>query len=84
MMITKWKNLKTLCSIEKQYLLLNAERLKERLPFDDMEDDFEPVTENQKQDQIKHQQFSEKPMQALKDSTQTTKQAIEKQIFCLH
>ena len=62
---------------------MNSERLKERLPFDDMEDAFEPVTENQKQDQIKHQQVSEKPMQALKNSPQTTTQAIEKQIFCL-
>ena len=40
---------------------------------------FEPVTENQKQNQTKQQEFSEKQIQALRDSTQTLTQAIENQ-----
>ena len=44
-----------------------------------MEEVFEPVTENQKQNQIKQQELSEKQIQALRDSTQTTTQAIENQ-----
>ena len=59
--------------------LLQAERLKEKQGKQDfqydMEEVFEPVTENQ----TKQQQQSEKQIQALRDSTQTTTQAIENQ-----
>ena len=62
---------------------LKAERLKENLGKQDfhydMEEVFEPVTENQKQNQTKQQELSEKQIQALRDSTQTTTQAIENQ-----
>ena len=62
---------------------LKAERLKEKVGKQDfhydMEEVFEPVTENQKQNQTKQQEFSEKKIQALRDSTQTTTQAIENQ-----
>ena len=44
-----------------------------------MEEVFEPVIENQKQNQTEQQEFSEKQIQALRDSTQTTTQAIENQ-----
>ena len=43
------------------------------------EEVFEPVTENQKQNQTKQEELSEKQMQALRDSTQTTTQAIKNQ-----
>ena len=78
--------------------LLKAERFKEKLGKQDfhydMEEVFEPVTENQiqiqKQNQIKQQELSEKQIQALHDSTraiasaattasQTTTQAIQDQ-----
>ena len=62
---------------------LKAERLKEKLGKQDfhydMEEVFEPVTENHKQNQTKQQEISEKRIQALRDSTQTTIQAIENQ-----
>ena len=45
----------------------------------DMEEVFEPVTENQKQNISKQQELSEKQLQALQDSTQTTTQAIQDQ-----
>ena len=45
-----------------------------------MEKVFEPVTENQKQSQNQTKLESEKQIQALRDSTQTTTQAIENQI----
>ena len=41
-----------------------------------MEEVFEPVTENQKQNQTIQKELSEKQIQALRDSTQTTTQAI--------
>ena len=44
-----------------------------------MEEVFESVTENHKQNQIKQQELSEEQIQALRDSTQTTTQAIENQ-----
>ena len=44
-----------------------------------MEEVFEPVTENQKQNISKQQELSEKQIQALRDSTQTTTQAIQDQ-----
>ena len=59
---------------------LKAERLKEKLGKQDfhydMEEVFEPVTKNQTKQQ---QQQSEKQIQALRDSTQTTTQAIQDQ-----
>ena len=62
---------------------MKAERLKQKLGKKDfhydMEEIFEPITENQKQNQIKQQELSEEQIQALRDSTQTTKQAIENQ-----
>ena len=62
---------------------LKAERLKEKPGKQDfhydMEEVFEPVTENQKQNKTKQQELSEKQIQALRDSTQTTTQAIEDQ-----
>ena len=67
--------------------LLHKERIKEKLGKQDfhygMEEVFEPVTENQKQNFSKQQEFSEKQIQALRDSTreasQTTTQAIQDQ-----
>ena len=57
---------------------LKAERLKEKLGKQDfhydMEEVFEPVTENQKQNISKQQELSEKQIQVLRDSTQTTTQ----------
>ena len=64
---------------------MKAERLKEKLGKQDfhydMEEVFEPVTENQKRNQTKQQELSEKQIQALRDSTQTktTTQAIGNQ-----
>ena len=59
---------------------LKAERLKQLLGKQDfhydMEEVFEPVTENQKKSQNQTKQESEKQLQALRDSTQTTTQAI--------
>ena len=59
---------------------LKAERLKEKLGKQDfrydMEEVFEPVTENQKKSQNQTKLESEKQLQALRDSTQTTTQAI--------
>ena len=63
--------------------LLHKERLKEKLGKQDfhydMEEAFEPVTENQNQNISKQQDFSEKQIQALRVSTQTTTQAIQDQ-----
>ena len=62
---------------------LKAERLKEKLGKQDfhydMEEVFEPVTENQKKSQNQTKLESEKQIQALRDSTRTTTQAIENQ-----
>ena len=44
-----------------------------------MKEVLEPVTENQKQNISKQQELSEKQKQALRDSTQTTTQAIQDQ-----
>ena len=72
-----WKNLQQTKS------LLHKKRLKEKLGKQDihydMEEVFEPVTENQKQNISKQQEISEKQIQALRDSTQTTTQAIQDQ-----
>ena len=59
---------------------LKAERLKQLLGKQDfhydMEEVFEPVTENQKKSQNQTKLEYEKQLQALRDSTQTTTQAI--------
>ena len=59
---------------------LKAERIKEKPGKQDihydMEEVFEPVTENQKKSQNQTKLESEKQLQALRDSTQTTTQAI--------
>ena len=59
---------------------LKAERLKQLLGKQDfhydMEEVFEPVTENQKKSQNQTKLESENQLQALRDSTQTTTQAI--------
>ena len=69
--------------LQESKSLIKAERLKQllgKLDFHhDMEEVFEPVTENQKQNQTKQQELSEKQIQALRDSTQTTTQAIGNQ-----
>ena len=63
--------------------LLHEEWLKKKLGKQDfhydMEEVFEPVTENQKENISEQQELSEKQIQALRDSTQTTKQAIQDQ-----
>ena len=76
-------DLEKLKKLQETKSSLKAERLKEKLGKHDfhydMEEVFEPVTENQKQNQTKQQELSEKQIQALRDSTQTTTQAIENQ-----
>ena len=75
-------DLEKLKKLQETKSSLKAERLKQLLGKQDflydMEEVFEPVTENQKQNQTKQQELSEKQIQALRDSTQTTTQAIEK------
>ena len=74
--------------IQQTQSLLKAEKLKEKLGKQDfhydMEEVSEPVTatqaeatQNQKQNRIQNQQHAEMQIQALRDSTQTTTQAIE-------
>ena len=74
-------DLEKLKKLQATKLSLKAERLKQKLGKQDfhydMEEVFEPVTENQKQNQTKQQEFSEMQIQALRDSTQTTRQAIQ-------
>ena len=69
--------------MQKTKSLLRKERLKETLGKQDfhydMKEVFVRVTENQKQNQSKQQELSEKQIQALRVSTQTTTQAIENQ-----
>ena len=76
-------DLEKLKKLQETKSSLKAERLKEKLGKQDfhydVEEVFEPVTENQKQNQTKQQDLSEKQIQALRDSTQTTTQAIENQ-----
>ena len=66
--------------MQKSKSLLKAERLKEKLGKQDfhydMEEVFEPVTENQKKSQNQTKLESEKQVQVLSDSTQTTTQGI--------
>ena len=76
-------DLEKLKNLQETKSLLRKERFKEKLEKQDfhydMEEVFEPITENQKQNQTKQQELSEKQIQALRDSTQTTTQAIENQ-----
>ena len=76
-------DLEKLKKLQESKSLINAERLKQLLGKQDfhydMEEVFEPVTENQKQNQTKQQELSEKQIQALRDSIQTTTQAIQDQ-----
>ena len=62
---------------------MKAERLTEKLGKQDfhydMEEVFEPVTENQKKSQNQTKLESEMQNQALRDSSQTTTQAIQDQ-----
>ena len=73
-------DLEKLKKLQESKSLLKAERLKEKLGKQDfhydMEEVFEPVTENQKKSQNQTKLESEKQLQALRDSTQTTTQAI--------
>ena len=73
-------DLEKLKKLQESKSLLKAERLKEKLGKQDfhydMEEVFEPVTENQKKNQNQTKLESEKQIQALRDSTQTTTQAI--------
>ena len=72
-------DLEKLKKLQETKSSLKAERLKEKLGKQDfhydIEEIFEPVTKNQ----TKQQQQSEKQIQALLDSTQTTTQAIQDQ-----
>ena len=74
-------DLEKLKKLQETKSSLKAERLKEKLGKQDfhydMEEVFEPVTENQKKSQNQTKLESEKQLQALRDSTQTTTQAIQ-------
>ena len=76
-------DLEKLKNLQETRSLLHKERFKEILGKQsfhyDMDEVFEPVTENQKQNISKQQELSEKQIQALRDSTQTTTQAIQDQ-----
>ena len=73
-------DLEKLKKLQESKSLIKAERLKQLLGKQDfhydMEEVFEPVTENQKKSQNQTKLESEKQLQALRDSTQTTTQAI--------
>ena len=73
-------DLEKLKKLQETKSYLKAERLKQLLGKQDfhydMEEVFEPVTENQKKSQNQTKLESEKQLQALRDSTQTTTQAI--------
>ena len=76
-------DLEKLKKLQESKSLIKAERLKQLLGKQDfhydMEEVFEPVTENQKKSQNQTKLESEKQIQALRDSTQTTTQAIQDQ-----
>ena len=76
-------DLEKLKKLQESKSLIKAERLKQLLGKQDfhydMEEVFEPVTENQKKSQNQTKLESEKQLQALRDSTQTTTQAIQDQ-----
>ena len=73
-------DLEKLKKLQETKSSLKAERLKQLLGKQDfhydMEEVFEPVTENQKKSQNQTKLESEKQLQAFRDSTQTTTQAI--------
>ena len=73
-------DLEKLKKLQETKSLLHKERLKQLLGKQDfhydMEEVFEPVTENQKKSQNQTKLESEKQLQALRDSTQTTTQAL--------
>ena len=72
-------DLEKLKNLQESKSLIKAERLKQLLGKQDfhydMEEVFEPVTEKQS----KQQELSEKQIQALRNSTETTTQAIQDQ-----
>ena len=74
--------------LQESKSLLKAGRLKEKLGYQDlhydMEEIFEPVTENQKQSQNQTKLEPEKQLQALRDCSQTTTLAIGQQTQCLY
>ena len=76
-------DLGNLKNLQETKSLLHKERVKEKLWKQDfhydMEEVFEPVTKNKKQNISKQQELSEKQKQAPRDSTQTTTQAIQDQ-----
>ena len=67
--------------------LLKAERIKEKLGKQDfhyvMEEVFEPVTAKQAEATKNQKHLSEKQLQALRDSSQTTVQAIKHQTHAI-
>ena len=81
-------DLEKLKKLQESKSSLKAERLKEKLGKQDfhydMEEIFEPVTENQKKSQNQTKLESEKQLQALRDSTQTTTQAIRESSSALN
>ena len=68
--------------MQETKLLLKAERYKKKLGKQDFHYEkggFEPIPENQKENQIEQQQFCEKRIQALHDVSQTSFKAIKYQ-----
>ena len=76
-------DLEKLKKLQETKSSLKAERLKEKLGKQDfhydMEEVFEPVTVKQAEATKNQKQLSEKQIQVLRDSSQTTVQAIENQ-----
>ena len=76
-------DLEKLRKLQETESLHRKERLKEKLGKQDfhydMEEIFEPDIEKQKKSQNQTKLEPEKQIQALRDSTQTTSQAIEDQ-----
>ena len=67
----------------QETFFLKADTLTDKLRKQDfhynLEEDFKPIIENQKQNQIHYQQQADKQIQALRDSSQNTTKAIENQ-----
>ena len=76
-------NLEKLNKLQETKSLLKAERLKEKFGKQDfhydMKEVFEPVTVKQTKATKNQKQLSEEQLQAIRDSSQTTVQAIEDQ-----
>ena len=72
-------DLEKLKKLQESKSLIKAERLKQLLGKQDFHYDMEEVFESVTKNQTKQQQQSEKRIQALRDSTQTTTQAIQDQ-----